>query len=152
MCMIATAPSDSLLITPEDKLARWFAEDSFELYKSNVCHLLKDSGDMPFIIDVLEHDRIRKLFAKGTYPQALYLLAMLDYLCRISDMPICSDFNDLRKCKLQKTIYPTGVLAAVAVSQSDDPIKKCEDEQHFREPGAGRHLISPTAVQTGVAI
>ena len=83
---------------------------------------------MPFTIDVLEHDRIRKLFAKGTYPQALYLLAMLDYLCRISDMPICSDFNDLRKRKLQEAIYPTGVLALAAASKSDDPIKKCEDE------------------------
>lgn len=53
---------------------------------------------------------------------------MVDYLCRLNSMPICSDYNDLRNFKLQKPIYPTGVLALAAVSQSDSPLKKYENE------------------------
>jgi len=37
---------------------------NFELFKSNICHLVKDMGDMDFIIDVLEANEIRKFFDK----------------------------------------------------------------------------------------
>jgi len=33
---------------------------SFELYKSNVCHRVKELGDVNFIIEALEKDDIRK--------------------------------------------------------------------------------------------
>ena len=33
---------------------------SFELFKSNVCHWLKEEGDIDFLIQVLESDLIRK--------------------------------------------------------------------------------------------
>lgn len=32
---------------------------SFELFKSNVCHWLKEEGDIDFLIQVLESDLIR---------------------------------------------------------------------------------------------
>lgn len=38
---------------------------SFELFKSNVCHWLKEEGDIDFLIQVLESDLIRKYY-KGT--------------------------------------------------------------------------------------
>lgn len=35
---------------------------SFELFKSNVCHWLKEEGDIDFLIQVLELDLIRKYY------------------------------------------------------------------------------------------
>ena len=43
---------------------------SFETYKSNICHMVKDMGDIDFIIDTLESDKIRKLYKKNGIPKA----------------------------------------------------------------------------------
>lgn len=92
---------------------------SFELYKSNVCHQVKEKGDIQFIIDTLENNEIRKLYDKEWYPESLYLLAMLDYISRENNVPVCADYNDIRKCKLQETVYPVSILTAFAVSKSE---------------------------------
>lgn len=49
---------------------------SFEIFKSNTCHYVKDLGDLDFILKILESDEIRRLYNKRWYPEALYLLAM----------------------------------------------------------------------------
>lgn len=48
------------------------------------------------------------------------MLAMLDYISRENDVPLCEDYNDLRKCKLQDIIYPAGILTAFAVSHREE--------------------------------
>ena len=52
---------------------------SFELFKSNICHRIKDSGDIAFIIETLKSNKIRQYYDKKQYPQAFYLLAVVDY-------------------------------------------------------------------------
>lgn len=37
---------------------------SFETFKSNICHHVKDMGDIDFMIHVLETDEIRSLYEK----------------------------------------------------------------------------------------
>ena len=66
---------------------------SFELFKSNVCHWLKEEGDIDFLIQVLESDLIRKYY------------------------------DDLRQQKMQKMIYPVGILITASVL-SDDSVKE----------------------------
>ncbi len=97
---------------------------SFELFKGNVCHKLKELGDLDFIIYVLEGNSIREYFGRKWYPESLYLLAMLDHISRINHIPLCSEYNVLRGYKLKDTIYPAGVIAAVSVSGTDDLKKK----------------------------
>ena len=97
---------------------------NFELYKSNVCHKVKEKGDIPFIIETLENNTVRKLYDKKWYPESLYLLAMLDYISRENGVPICEEYNDIRKCKLQETVYPASILSAAAVSKNEDIKKK----------------------------
>lgn len=84
---------------------------SFELYKSNVCHRVKDMGDLDFIISTLQSDEIRRLYEKQWYPESLYLLAMVDYLSRENDLPVCSNYNDIREHSLSEIIYPASVIA-----------------------------------------
>ena len=95
--------------------------DDFETFKSNICHLVKSMGDFDFIIEILESDKIRKLYEMKWYPESLYLLAMVDYLSRENDMPLCSNYNDLRKAKLQKPIFPASIIVLSSVSESDKP-------------------------------
>jgi len=99
---------------------------AFETFKSNTCHHVKDMGDIDFMLDLLESDEIRTLYNKSWYPEALYLLAMLDYLSRENDIPLCTKYNDIRCQKLEKPLYPTGVILTSEVIHSDEPIRKAE--------------------------
>jgi transcriptional regulator with XRE-family HTH domain len=92
---------------------------SFETFKSNTCHLVKDMGDLDFLIDTLESGKIRELYDKNWHAESLYLLAMVDYISRENGLPPCADYNDLRRAKLAKVIYPAGVLTLCAASGSD---------------------------------
>ena len=97
---------------------------SFEAYKSTVCHQVKDMGDLAFIIDTLKSNRIRHLFDRKWYPESLYLLAMLDYLSRENELPVCAEYNDIRTTRLQETIYPSSILVLCAALKSDAPKTK----------------------------
>ena len=92
----------------------------FELFKSNTCHRLKELGDIDFIIEVLEEDRIRKYYKKKWYPESLYLLAMLDYISRENNIPFCTQYDDMRNLKLKTILFPASVLVAAKVTKNDD--------------------------------
>ena len=100
---------------------------SFEVFKSNTCHYVKDNGDLNFIEYILQSNEIRKLYNKHWYPEALYLLAMIDYLSRINEIPLCTRYNDLRMSKLEKPIYPVGVLLNCEVLHSEEPLRIAEE-------------------------
>ena len=51
---------------------------SFELFKSNTCHRLKELGDIEFVIELLEQDMISKYYEKKWYAESLYLLANIE--------------------------------------------------------------------------
>jgi len=89
----------------------------FENFKSAVCHQVKEKGDINFIIDTLESGNIRTYYDRKWFPESLYLLAMLDYLSRENDIPICDEYDDLRDCRLEKTIFPASLLAMSAASE-----------------------------------
>ena len=98
---------------------------AFDIFKSNTCHRVKDMGDIPFIIQLLKTNQIRELYEKKWYPEALYLLAMLDYLSRENNVPICKNYNDIRNSKLQSPIYPSSVIILCKTLKSDAPKEEC---------------------------
>ena len=51
---------------------------SFETFKSNTCHHVKDMGDIDFIIETLEADEIRKLYERSWYREAFDLLVQIE--------------------------------------------------------------------------
>ncbi len=95
---------------------------SFETFKSNTCHHVKDMGDLDFIIETLKTDEIRKLYDRQWYREALYLLAMVDYLSRINHLPSCTNYNDIRRQKLENPCFPAGILVSFAAT-GDESIK-----------------------------
>lgn len=101
---------------------------NFELFKSNTCHRLKELGDLNFLIELLEEDEIQKYHSKKWYPECLYLLAMLDYISRINNIPLCTRYNHLRRMKLKKTLYPASVLVTAKVMKDNQALQNAVKE------------------------
>ena len=80
------------------------------------------------MIELLESDEIRTLYERQWYPEALYLLGMLDYLSRVNSLPVCSKYDDIRARKLSKKLYPVSVILTCEVLGSDEPKNKAEEE------------------------
>ena len=100
----------------------------FALFKSGACHRLKRLGDIEFMIALLEENEIRRYYDMGWYPEALYLLAMLDYLSRENGIPLCSNYEDIRHVRLKDPLYPAGVLLLALAFESDEPKKEAIEE------------------------
>lgn len=113
--------SKELHIPMEELLSPYLRKRcNFELFKSNVCHHLKELGDIEFIIDTLEQNEIREYYNNKWYPESFYLLAMLDYISRINDVPLCEEYSDLRRQSLKNTLYPASIVAVTAATNNDN--------------------------------
>ena len=44
---------------------------------------------------------------------------MLDYISRLNDIPMCTQYNDLRNMKLKETIFPSSMLMAARVTKDN---------------------------------
>lgn len=92
----------------------------FDQYRSNVCHELKEKGNFYFCLEILETNRIRKLYEKKWYPEVFYLLAMIDYLSRLEGLALVEEYNDIRKQKLKEPIFPGSVIVTANILVHDD--------------------------------
>ncbi len=97
----------------------------FEIFKSNVCHQVRDFGDIDYIIETLKADDINRYWNMQWYPEAFYTLAMLDYLSRINDIPLCEKYNQIRMQSLSKPIYPKDVLLVDKLDGNNRAKEKC---------------------------
>lgn len=125
----------TLNVAMEELLAECFRENEntsdsrdFEIYKSNICHLVKDKGDIDFIIDILKENQIRTYWERKWYRESFYLLAMVDYLSRENDLPLCNDYEDIRNCALPEPLYPRDVILAAKLDASLDVKEQCLKE------------------------
>lgn len=119
----------ALEIPMEELLTPCFIKrSSFENYKSAVCHRLKEMGDLDFIMDTLESQEIRTYYDRKWYPESLYLLAMLDYISRENDIPLCEEYDDIRRCRLEELVYPASVRAINAVLKDEAILRRAMDE------------------------
>jgi len=110
----------------------------FELYKSHICHRVKNEGDLSFIRNVIVSDEVSILFNKGWHAESLYLLAMLDYLSRINDVPLYTAYEHLRKAKFSKILFPVGIRV-LCIASGNDHYK--EESLHESIPEFLRHNI-----------
>lgn len=115
------------LIEPEFSKTPVPRRTTFDVYKSNVCHLVKHKGDIDFLLDVLSSDEIRTLYEQEWYAEALYLLAMVDYLSRLNNIPLCNRYNDLRSKRLKEPIYPLSARLADELLKTESHCKTCLD-------------------------
>ncbi|MBO4788578.1 MAG: helix-turn-helix transcriptional regulator [Lachnospiraceae bacterium] len=100
---------------------------SFDLFRSEVCHRVKGLGDLDFLIEMLNGNAAEDYYARGWYPEALYLVAMVDYLSRVNDIPLCDKYNSLRGSKLQKPLFPSSLRIEAKVLKDDSLLDKAID-------------------------
>lgn len=105
---------------------------SFELFKSNVCHHVKEIGDIEFVVETLTSGLIKDYFEQKKFVESLYMLAMVDYLSRENGLPLCAEYNAIRKSRLDRPIYPQSVLA-LSYTIKDDNVKKRSFEEAIPE-------------------
>ncbi len=93
---------------------------AFETFKSNVCHLVKEKGDIDFIIETLQADDIGRYWRLKWYPEAYYMLAMVDYLSRVNQLPLCKNYDSIRGTSLKETIFPRDIELTASLDPSLD--------------------------------
>jgi hypothetical protein len=96
----------------------------FEIFKSNVCHMVKNMGDIPFLIEALQSDKIHRYFQEKKYLECFYLVGMVDYLSRENDISICTNFDYIRKYSFERPVYPRGIITLSLVLKSEEPKEK----------------------------
>ena len=98
-------------------------EKDFDVFKSNVCHKLKTLGDIEFIQNILKNKEIENYFVQKKYAESLYLLAMVDYLCRVNNVDVPKKFSALRRIRLKKPIFPKSILFLYAFSDDKQMVQ-----------------------------
>ncbi len=110
-------------ISCDDIIASACVSPDFENYKSNICHEVKNKGEIQFIADTLKSGQIQRYFDQLKYKESLYLLDMVDYLSRKNHIPWCKEYETYRHYRFKEPIYPRGILLKAEASQ-DESIKK----------------------------
>lgn len=83
--------------------------DSFDLFKSNICHELKELQYKRFLQKHLLSNSVEKYFSENKKAEALYLLSMIDYLCASNNLPVPQEYSQIRRCKLKRMFVPKSV-------------------------------------------
>ena len=107
-CKLDTAVrlADALQISIDDLMLLCRRNYSFTLFKSEQCHQVHRKGELEYVIDVLERREIDHYWHLSMYAEALYELAMVDYISRRNDIPKCENYNEMRTYKLDHKVYP----------------------------------------------
>ena len=76
-----------------------------DLFASSVQHRLKSKGPLPFLEELLSENAISTYLEEGKIFEARYLLALVDYLCRINGLPLPKEYKHLREYGFSRPIY-----------------------------------------------
>lgn len=104
----------------------------FERFKNAMRHQLHEMGDKAFLRQMLLEDAVEAYVSRQWYPEALYVLGMMDLLCRLNQIPLASKYESYRTMKLDRVLYPADI-ALLSIAQNDDRIKLESYEQSFPE-------------------
>lgn len=81
----------------------------FDLFKSNICQELKNIGDKEFLKKYLTNNYIDELYSNKKYCESLYLLSLVDYLCKENKLPVANKYRQLRRIKMNKLFVPESI-------------------------------------------
>ena len=107
-------------------------KNSFEWYRSEICHLLKRLGDADFVSMVVEEQWIPTFWEWEWYAEAFYMLAIIDYLSDVNEVKRFSGYDEYRNYKLEKVLYPQSVLINMRLFpdkyNEESIVKKCKED------------------------
>ena len=99
-----------------------------DVFRSNICHRVKDMGELDFVVSVLQSESIFEYWNEKKLFQAMYLLGMVDYLCRKNQIPQCQNYNELRSFSFKEPIYPKDVLLLSKLFSDRDVMEEAREK------------------------
>ncbi len=89
----------------------------YDLFRSDACHKLKQLGDLAFIEAITKSNIIEDALFQGMCKESLYLLSMIEYLCRVHGIAVPNKYGKIAKLRLKKTAYPGGIIMLALTSR-----------------------------------
>ena len=100
----------------------------FENFKNTQQHWVREYGKKEYVKIVNESHEIWTLYSKGWVLECLYVLAMTDYISRISNLPRNSEYDSLRKLRLDNPVYPAGIYLLASVLDDEEYLSRAMSE------------------------
>ena len=97
--------------------------NDFELFKSNICQLIKNQNAERIINKIIVDQSIETYFEKQEYDKSLYLLGIVDYLTNKFKLQTRHELDKYRTYKLNEMLYPRSV-ELIFILTKDDALKK----------------------------
>ena len=91
----------------------------FDIFKSSVAQELKNTSDKEFLVKYLTSDVINHYYSSNDYLKALYLVSMVDYLCKKNNLPLANKFDEIRKKKIKTLYVPESVYLLLSSNMTN---------------------------------
>lgn len=115
---------------------------NFYVLADSMLGRLRATGDLAFIDGIDQNGWIERLYQSGQYRCALFLLGMMDYLCRINGVRQVARYDEYRKARLDGPVY---ALRTLNVNDDDGAFQRARTEaENSAIPELGRYGIYMT--------
>ena len=81
-----------------------YRKEDFQTFRNNLHHEIK-RNDLQAVLRIIEQEEVEYYRFHSDYIKMFYLVATVDYISRMHDIPLCDKYNDIRNMKLEKTFY-----------------------------------------------
>ena len=115
---------------------------NFYVLADSMLGRLRATGDLAFIDGIDQNGWIERLYQGREYRCALFLLGMLDYLCRKNGVRQVARYDEYRKTRLDGPVY---ALRTLNVNDDDGAFQRARTEaENSAIPELGRYGIYMT--------
>ncbi len=115
---------------------------NFYVLADSMLGRLRATGDLAFIDGIDQNEWIERLYQSGQYRCALFLLGMVDYLCRKNGVRQVARYDEYRKARLDGPVY---ALRTLNVNDDDGAFQRARTEaENNAIPELGRYGIYMT--------
>ena len=115
---------------------------NFYVLADSMLGRLRATGDLVFIDGIDQNEWIERLYQSGQYRCALFLLGMVDYLCRKNGVRQVARYDEYRKARLDGPVY---ALRTLNVNDDDGAFQHARTEaENNAIPELGRYGIYMT--------
>ena len=115
---------------------------NFYVLADSMLGRLRATGDLAFIDGIDQNEWIERLYQGREYRCALFLLGMMDYLCRKNGVRQVARYDEYRKARLDGPVY---ALRTLNVNDDDGAFQRARTEaENSAIPELGRYGIYMT--------
>ena len=115
---------------------------NFYVLADSMLGRLRATGDLAFIDGIDQNGWIERLYQGREYRCALFLLGMMDYLCRKNGVRQVARYDEYRKTRLDRPVY---ALRTLNVNDDDGAFQRVRTEaENSAIPELGRYGIYMT--------